>query len=1739
MHLRLQSAPPQPEESLRKRYLLVAAEVTDAASQEGPAFAKTHLTAFRVFFLILALVIQCSGQQTSPSNATAKVRAVPPRVLQAERFLASRNFRPGYSRSDPVRSPVPLARAMDQSASATSSWQPLGPVGVVSPNYGLVSGRISSLALDPSDPTGNTLYVGTTGGGLWLSTNAGTSNSAIVDFNHLTDSVDAFTTAPEPSISIGAVTVQPGGTGVVLAGTGDTNDALDSYYGSGILRSSDGGTTWTLIQNTSDKLWSFLGEGFAGFAWSTTNQNLVVAAVSQAWKGVTVDALRSNLSYEGLYYSTDAGVNWSLARIADQTGTDIQGPTDAFVGPDGNAATSVVWNPVRQLFLAAVRFHGYYQSTDGMNWTRLTAQPGAGLTTALCPTNSLSIGSQACPMFRGTLAVNPVTGDTFAWTVDLNDQDQGIWQDVCARSGNSCTNSTITFARQWNTTALESATSLGSATIFNGDYNLALAAIPSSQDTILLAGDNDVWQCSLAMDCTWRNTTNAFTCMSAAVGGYQHAFVWNPNYPLEVFVGNDSGLWRSMDAIAETGSSCSAADASHFQNLNGALGSLAEVESMSPVGASPYTMMTGLGANGTAVSSSTTGPTTDWPQILGGEGGPVAVDPSNPSNWYVNNGAGVSIHACSKGAACASADFGLNPTVSNADVSNDGLIMPAPAPFLVDPFDPSQLLVGTCRVWRGPAIGGWTSANAISPMFDGNRSNPACSGNALIRSLAAMKLSNGGEVVYAGTYGSSNGGGSLPGHVLSATMSPGGVWSGWQDLTLNPVSNDTLSLNHYNLDISSLTLDPHDPTGNTLYVTVAGIPNPRQLIQIVYRSSDGGAHWSSLKSNLPSSPANSVAIDPLDPNTTYLALDMGVYATRNVASCATAGSACWSAYGAGLPMAPVVTLSAAPANSSLAVLVAGTYGRGVWQIPLATAGVQLTTVTVNPASLDFGHEGYNTISAVQTVTLTNTGGIALAVGQIATTGDFATGNCSNITLNAGARCDISVTFTPTQAGARSGRLIIPANVDGFSIAVPLIGTGDPPGVITLAPPSLNFGQVKVGTSSIALQVTVTNSGGTAVPVTSLTVLPPFSLSSNTCGATSIAPNTSCQLLVQFQPTQTGAATGTLTLVDGAGTQTVQLNGTGAAPPTDTLSTGSLAFPPTVIGQSSSSLNVTLTNSGDLPLTSITAAVSGPFQTSNNCTTQLIGHSSCTISVTFVPEQAGPATGTLTVSDILKSSQTVALNGTGLLPPAFTLTPTAISFSPQQVGVASAPQTLSVANSGGAPMANVGFQITGPSAPSFSTGTTTCGSTLANGSNCTVQVIFDPVASGGAAATLTATSSSPGTKPASIALTGNGQGNVGLNVSPPQLTFAAQVVGQPSAAQTVTLSNTASVAAGGLSFSINGPFTVSQNPCTVTLPPGASCAVAIVFTPTTTGPISGLLTINSTNLPISATVALNGIGGLSGAIQITPSPLTFPMTGVSATSNSATVTITNIATAFALADVALSVSPEFKLVSTTCAGSLAAGASCTAAVAFAPLNSGRRSGALTVSSSTLVASATDVLSGSGFDFQVTASGASSQSIASGQTASYSLNITTTASVPTSFSFLCGTLPLYAACVFNPSSATVPGGATGSEAVQVTTGQTQSASARPLVRRDWPIAALIFGFLMRPAARRRARGFTLLLLAACLTLASSSCSSSGGGTSGGSPAPSPTTHSTPAGTYSIPVTVSSNGVQHIVTLTLVVD
>ena len=1526
---------------------------------------------------------QGQSQPAHPSPPSATKTRQPPARLAHQRFLAHRGAAPGPNLKE--RPAVTLQRTIRPTPAASpnisdpavtttaGSWAPAGPIAVSSQSFGLVTGRISSIALDPSDSTGNTVYIGSTGGGVWKSQNA--AAGASVSFTPITDnqsSLAGFTTA---GLSVGAVSVQPGGTGTILAGLGDPNDALDSYYGAGLLRSTNNGQSWTLITQTSDletglstQDYAFRGEGFAGFAWSTSSPALVVAAVSQAYEATLVNATKSNASYQGLYYSTDSGATWHLATITDGSGSDVQGPADPFATPDGNAATAVVWNPIRQLFIAAVRFHGYYQSSDGKTFTRMANQPGLNLTVGNCPTESGSVGVAGCPIFRGALAVNPTTGDTFAWTVDDFNQDQGIWQDPCAVSGYgsaaTCTNPTLTFANQLNTAALETTGEGGDATIPNGDYNLTLAAVPSQQDTLIFAGANDLYRCSIYSSCQWRDTTNSTSCLSAHVAPYQHAVAYSAANPLLLYLGNDSGLWRSTDAVGETGSPCSATDSSHFQNLNSALGSLSEVGSVSQSTTTASTLLAGLGANGASGIVNSPATAGDWNQILTGEGGPVEIDPSSSNNdWYVNNQTGVAIQHCSEpaGTLCTSTAFGTTAAVGESQVLDDGYGLVEPAPFTIDSLDTTQILIGTCRLWRGPKSGsGWSASNAISPILDGSSSTYDCTGNSLIRSIAALPTSTG-ETLYVGMMGANSGGGLAAGHLFTAALNTSGsVTSGWTDLTSSPVSNSTLPFNPVSEDISSLYIDPHDATGKTLYAAVSGFLTGSQTLQQLYRSINNGASWTDIASNLPNAPINAILVDPQDPGTVYLGTDLGVYITRTVTSCTTTN--CWSPYGSDLPLVPITNLT-----SGSQTLTAATYGRGIWQIPLITAGTTLTAATVTPTSLTFPSTAVGSTSTAQTVTFKNSGSASLSMTSLAINGanpaDFAIiSSCATTAIAPNTTCTASITFAPTASGTRTATLAAAANISGGQLLIPLTGTATAPAGIALTPSSLTFGSIQVSTASSAQTVSVQNTGGQSISLTSLTVSAPFTRTTTTCGTT-LAANTACIVTITFNPTTAGTFSGTLSVKDSLGTQTAALTGTALTGPTDTLSTTTLTFPNTALNTASAPLTVTLTNSGGEPLTNIGTSIlntaNSMFSATSNCSSTLAANSSCTISVIFTPTATGSQLATLSVFDALHQ-QAVYLKGTGVNPPAFSLSKTALSFGSVQENLPSAVQTLTVTNSGGAPLNQPAFTFSGAGLTAFSTSATTCGATLTNGANCTVSIVFTPTAAGATSATLTVSTSTPGVVPITATLTGTGLIPPTISLSPASLNLGTVAVGYSSALISVLVTNSGqlsmslptfavsnlSAGANAADFALSAPLDVTA--CTAALAPAAFCYIQVTFSPSVVGTETATLTATSTNaVPTSVSIPMSGVGTPPIVLTAAPASIEFGSLSVGLTSATQTVTISNTGRQ-AASGLQLSLSGPYAFASNSCTATLGIKASCTAQITFTPTASGDQPGLLTAS-----------------------------------------------------------------------------------------------------------------------------------------------------------------------------------------------
>jgi hypothetical protein len=1402
-----------------------------------------------LFFIEVAAPVLTSGQLLSVPVTSQHEGGPTSHTIRSRRFLSGRTLAGAVSAAQAMNAAREKHAAMlveqaaaPQLSSLSAPWQAVGPNQVASIAYGNVTGRVSAIAIDPADTTGNTVYIGTTGGGVWKSTNAAGS-PASVTFLPLTDTLPVFSAnagaAAIPSLSIGAISVQ---SGVILAGTGDPNDASDSFYGSGLLRSVDNGVTWTLIQNSQDGVAGnhlFTGLGFAGFAWSTVTPGTVVAAVSQAAEGVLVNAPDATNSVMGLYYSTDAGATWQMSTLMDGSQT-VQTPQPSGGDLGGRAATAVVWNPVRQRFYTAVRYHGYYESADGVTWTRLANQPGPGLTTTACPPDPGSTGSTSCPIFRGALAVQPKTGDTFALTVDRNNVDQGLWQDVCGLSGVNCSSSTIAFGKQLPSSALEIGN--GNTSVPQADYNLALAAtssgpVGSSQDTIVYVGTTDLYRCSLAVGCALRNTTNAINgCAAPAqVAPAQHAIATlaTASEPL-VYLGNDGGVWRSTDGIDEEGTPCSPDDATHFQNLNGGLGSLAEVISFSQHPTDAGTVLVGLGANGTAATSTASVSASSWPQLSTGEGGTVGIDQTNPSLWYVSTGAGVSIRKCSSGAACAAADFTGAPTIGPAQVDDDDSVIDAP--WLLDPALPSNILVGTCRVWRGPAGDGssWSSSNAISNLLSGPQGASCVSTNPVLRSLAGGGvISNttavqdaGSTVLYAGMAGVLDGGGNVGGHVYSITTAgTANNTTTWTDLATSPVTNGQgISFNSAGFDLSSLAVDPHDASGKTIYATVMGFGGNGIDAPHLYRSTDAGAHWSNISSNLPNVPANSVVVDPNDANTLYVAMDTGVYVTTEITTCATAN--CWSVYGTNLPNAPVVELAAAPAMATgdgrMGELRAATYGRGIWQIPLLTAATAAQPIiSLNPTSLAYGTQSIGTASTLQTITVTNTGFAPLTISLVVATGDFnETDNCEAAPIAINQTCTVQVIFLPTATGSRPGILTVYGNVAGGQATATLLGTGSPASAIVLDPVVFTFPSTALNATSAVQNITISNISNAAVGLHAATIAGgDFRITVNTCGS-SLGPGVGCTVGIAFTPTATGTRSGTFSMTDDAGTQTASLSGVGTSPATDALSPLALTFGTQQIDTASLAQQITLSNTGDLPLTLIAGQItSGDFTVVNSCGNSLNPHSTCSMNVAFAPKNVGALSGVLSVSDQYRT-QTVALNGIGIAPPGVSLAPfSTVVFPATGVGLQSSPQTVTLTNNVSVPLSIQGISLNGDFVllPSGST----CGATVAAYAACVLQVAFTPSVGGPRSGSLTVTDSA-GTSPQVLSLTGPG---VDFALTTNGITSVTVTNGQ-NAVFPLLLSSATNVS-GTVTFTCSGiPVNSTCNVTPSSIPLGSTTTVSV-------------------------------------------------------------------------------------------------------------------------------------------------------------------------------------------------------------------------------------------------------------------------------------------------------------------------
>jgi len=247
--------------------------------------------------------------------------------------------------------------------------------------------------------------------------------------------------------------------------------------------------------------------------------------------------------------------------------------------------------------------------------------------------------------------------------------------------------------------------------------------------------------------------------------------------------------------------------------------------------------------------------------------------------------------------------------------------------------------------------------------------------------------------------------------------------------------------------------------------------------------------------------------------------------------------------------------------------------------------------------------------------------------------------------------------------------------------------------------------------------------------------------------------------VIFSPTAAQAYSGNISITGSGGTNvSIGLSGTGGAAASANVnaSTSFLSFGSVTIGQTSAAQTVTISNSGSAAATNMSyPAAPAKFNKSGTCSSATLGAgASCTLVFSYSPTAAGADNATYTVTGGGKSIP-IALSGAGTSttpPPTGQLSmPSSLTMPATTVGTTSAPQTVTISNTGGA--AVTVSAIVSSNSGEFGVSGSNC--TFVNpGSGCTFNVAFTPSAAGARSGTLTITSSGTGS-PQSIVVSGTG------------------------------------------------------------------------------------------------------------------------------------------------------------------------------------------------------------------------------------------------------------------------------------------------------------------------------------------------------------------------------------------------
>lgn len=530
-------------------------------------------------------------------------------------------------------------------------------------------------------------------------------------------------------------------------------------------------------------------------------------------------------------------------------------------------------------------------------------------------------------------------------------------------------------------------------------------------------------------------------------------------------------------------------------------------------------------------------------------------------------------------------------------------------------------------------------------------------------------------------------------------------------------------------------------------------------------------------------------------------------------------------------------------------------------------------LTMSPLTADFGTVVQNATSSTMTFTVTNSGGkpsgaiSATLMGSGAS--NFAVESNGCTTLAVAATCTVTVSFTPTSAGAKSASLAVSATPGG-SISAALDGTGLPPGAVTITPTSNAFADTVVGsTSASSSTFTVKNTGGTTTSALSIQVSGSnpndFVKATDGCDGMTLAAQATCTFTVSFKPQTSGAKSATYTVAAGTATPAqATVTGNGIPPAQLAVAPTLQDFGTVLTGQSSNIVTFTVTNAGGVATGAITQTLGGADASqfsvaSSSCSGATVAAgATCTVGIKFSPTSGGSKAATLTFTATPGGTVSATLLGAGNPPGSLSANPTTLTFANTTVGQTSASQSVTITNNGGAATSALTTSLGGNDPGQFQivAGSNGCaGTVLAAGATCTIAIDFAPSTGGAKSASL---SVSAGTSTTSVGLAGNAIPDAHFTIVPTSHDFGAVGTGSQSGFFTFTVTNDGGQTSGAPTAALGGVNAtqfILQNGCTAALAPNASCTVQVKFAP------------NIDNSNAQATVSVSATPGGTATAQV--------------------------------------------------------------------------------------------------------------------------------------------------------------------------------------------------------------------------------------------------------------------------------